>query len=67
MEPTLVRLIDRYFVALVAILASLEATGEALESLLAGRLAELVAWVCIGLSMITGTYALEIIKSKRGG
>lgn len=61
----LVRLVDRFFVWVVVLLAGLEAAGQAIAGLLAGRLDLVVLWWSIGATMVIGTYALEIVKSRR--
>lgn len=64
-ESALVRLVDRYFVWVVVMLAALDAVGQAIDSLIQRRLLSLLAWILIALSMFVGTYLLETVKSRR--
>jgi hypothetical protein len=59
------RVLDRFFVWLVASLASVEAIGQAGDSYLDGRLEKVVLWATAAIVMVAGTYALEMIKSER--
>lgn len=64
-ESALVRLVDRYFVWVVVMLAALDAVGQAVDSLIQRRLMSVLAWILIALSMFVGTYLLETVKSRR--
>jgi hypothetical protein len=58
---------DRYFVWLVAVLASLEAVGQAAQGLLDRKLGHLILWASISAAIILATGALEAFKSRRIG
>ena len=64
MDPVY-RLIDRFFVWLVATLASAEAIGQAIDAFLDARFDKLALWAVLGALMVLGTFVLEIVKSRR--
>jgi uncharacterized membrane protein YoaK (UPF0700 family) len=53
---------ERHLVWVVAVLASLEAAGAAVEGLLDSQFDRIVLWGVIALAMVTVTYLLERIK-----
>lgn len=63
-ESALVRLVDRYFVGIVVLVAVLDVIGQAFDSWVQGRLASVYMWAGLGVLMILGTYALETVKSR---
>lgn len=59
------RIVDRFLVWLVALLASAEATTAAVLGYLDGRHVHMAAWSTTALAMVAAGYVVEEIKNRR--
>lgn len=65
MEAPVLRLLDRYLVWFVALLASLEAFGAIAQGVADRRVDHMVIWGVVALAVVAGTALLEMVKSRR--
>lgn len=56
---------ERWLIWLIALVASLDAVGQAIQGFIDGRSDRVLLWVAISGSILLGTVAADILKSRR--